>query len=250
MKSVCAGVHIKRETDAAAEAQWIAPADGQPSVGDIVLFYGKGGTDGPAWVPAEFCLSLGAAAALSECQVRAGQPSVMVQRLDTRQYEWGPATNVRRWLRRETWRELRGRFILSFHGWKPVGALAEAPHEGAEAGGGTDVITVATGTKLVEIWTRSGHLDHLIKKLRARYGHVKPNKDAVARARQIRAARYMEAWLGPDLETPKTTAAAPSGTGAQRTGASDVGPAIKQEPQDFIGYVGDFDLDRKPMDTE
>ena len=92
--------------------------------------------------------------------------------------------------------------------------------------------------------------DHLIKKLRARYGHVKPNKDAVARARQIRAARYMEAWLGPDLETPKTTAAAPSGTGAQRTGASDVGPAIKQEPQDFMGCVGDFDLDRKPMDTE
>ena len=228
----------------------IAPADGQPSVGDIVLFYGKGGTDGPAWVPAEFCLSLGAAASMSECQVRAGQPSVMVQRLDTRQYEWGPATSVRRWLRRETWRELRGRFILSFHGWKPVGASAEAPHEGAEASGGTDVITVATGTKLVEIWTQPGLLDHLIKKLRARYGHIKPDRDAEARARQIRAARYMETLLGPDLETPGTATAAPSGAVGQRIGASDVGPAVKQEPQHFIGYVSDFDLDRKPMDTE
>ena len=133
---------------------------GSPRRVTLSFFYGKGGTDGPAWVPAEFCFSLEATVSMSECQVRAGQPSVMVQRLDTRQYEWGPATGVRRWLRRETWRELRGRFVLMFHGWKPVGPSTGAPHERTEATGGTEVITVATGTKLVEIWTQPGLLDH------------------------------------------------------------------------------------------
>ena len=36
----------KRETDGTAKSQWIAPAGGQPSDGDIILFHVLGCTDG------------------------------------------------------------------------------------------------------------------------------------------------------------------------------------------------------------
>ena len=233
VKSACSGAQRQREADRAAEAQVVAPVDDLPQFGDLVLLWDLDYVDGPRWVAAEFFGYSQAEGMPAERSHGAGTASCIVQRLDTGGHVWRTATHVRKWIPKAFWREMRDRYHVEFRVHAPA---AGAPATGPIGEGALDAR--ATG------WhDRSWHHQWIKDVLARRWAGKRWWKVDQATRDRLRKKHTV---ASPENRPGRWAAAEAS----KISDAECAGPATKQEPQEFIGCIGDFGLDRQPGTDE
>jgi hypothetical protein len=241
----------------------VAPVDDLPQFGDLVLLWDLDYVDGPRWVPAEFRGYSQAEGMPAERRPWAGATSSIVQRLDTGGHVWRAATHARKWIPKAFWREMRDRYHVEFRVHAPA---AVAPATGPNSEGPLDA--GATG------WhDRSWHHQWIKDILARRWAGKRWWKvDQATRDRFRRKyTRRLGEWGGAiggttalegrraDVQsfaelTGQTVASLANWSAAAEASkisdAECAGRATKQEPQEFIGCVGDFGLDQQPSADE
>ncbi len=201
-----------------------------------MLCYDERDPSGPIWAPAEFRFRLKLTWIPAECRFREDAASYMVQRLDTGKYVWVPATHVRQWIPQASWRKLRGQYNVEFVVGTPG---AETTDEGTPAAGAT------RDRGYTRQWISQWRHDRVARH-QAWKGQSGWKMEKAAQEKRWRAFTRKKA---EQAGSSSATMGAPAGSVVRMTNdhkTKNVESTIKQEPMEFIGYVGDFGLDLKP----